>query len=344
MSTTSDLSTQLTLANLNGQELSGWLAALGAARALAGRYPDLHLHWDHDGALVLTGGPATVDEAADAIRAVSLDRIPVGGVLPDVEPTAPQPGEGWHGATPWGGPDGALWWATLAAPAGQRHPLLPLRAAQTVRGVIDAARRVLDAHPALLVRALDEPDRGRTPTYRAGMWLEYVDGQAPTSSPGRDWLALMALPWLPAMEHHDPRIPTAACAGWGRRRLDGGRTTTYLAWTLWSTPIPAAAAPAVLSLDPHWAESLPAAQVDRGPGQRGTAAQPPLVRRLSLLSTGDPLEDVVQRLEFTRDLLAGRAGDVVAAEALGLKQSEIARASGLARQWVKTLLARAAND
>src|SRR4030042_1192236 len=66
--------------------------------ARAARGPELRVHWNwHPPSPVLTGGPATVDEASDAIYSDTVAAVPAGGVLPDCDPPYPPDGRDWYG-------------------------------------------------------------------------------------------------------------------------------------------------------------------------------------------------------------------------------------------------------
>lgn len=220
----------LHLPALWGGEAHGWLAALGLVRVLSARWPQIRLHWDAvDGTLVITGGPSTAEEAAGVVLGLTVVKVPTGGVLPGCVPEWPAPGK-----TPGPAPDSP--WGALVTPSGALHPVIRLHAAQTLRGVIDKARGVLAADPDLLLDAITS--LGLDERYPAGLWLLRDDREpAPRASAGRDWLALMALPWMPALDTDGS--PTAA--GWV--------TPDRLQWRLWTEPVPAAAVAALLAVD-----------------------------------------------------------------------------------------------
>lgn len=238
---------------VDASTVHGWLATLGATRILATRWPALTVHFD-DGRPVLGGGPATEDEAIDAIRQATIDAIPPGGVLPDAPVDYPPPGRGW-----WRHPDQPPVWPPavdgwpLTTPSGLLHPLLSPHAAQTVRGMIAAAGTAIAADPDLLLRALAGPGIGLAHGYPAGLWLTSSrrNGQdrPAMASPGRDWLALMAVPWMPAIDDPTGGTPDRpyrrAAPGWRWRQTGHGRHLVY-EWRLWPRPVSAHAVPALI--------------------------------------------------------------------------------------------------
>ena len=262
--------TDLHLPAVAGDVGHGWLAALGLTRLLAETWPEIALSWDQ-GHAVLHDGPDTVDQAARAAWSTSIGRVPDGAVLPGVAPGWPPPGarrtsdmvatgEPWPGpaAASWPGPDGARWQATLISPAGRLHPLIRLHAAQTLHGVLAKMVTELRQDPDLVTKAIT--GLGLTGRYRGGLWLlrrtiEAVDSPTGTpesqGSPGRDWLALMSAPWMPAIDPPEwsawADMPVGA-VGWRseRGRWDG---QPALAWSLWTDPVPAAAIPMMLGWD-----------------------------------------------------------------------------------------------
>ena len=222
---------------MRGSVAHGWLAALGLTRALSLRWPDVRLRWDGD-IPILTGGPSTVEEAAGVALGATVAKVPTGGVLPGADPDWPaKPAVHMTGT-----------WAGLVTPAGLLHPLLHpllhLHAAQSLRGVIDAARRTLSADPDLMLRALQ--GLGLDSTYGAGLWLLRHDEEpAPRASAGRDWLALMALPWMPARDDGDGGVTAPGWITVGARPV--------LRWWLWQWPhgVPAHNIPSMLAHDVH---------------------------------------------------------------------------------------------
>jgi hypothetical protein len=186
------------------------------------------ISWDpRSGHVIIHRGPTSTTEAADAALA-TVHAVPEGGVLPDAPTDWPAPGRGPHQQThgTWGG---------LVTPAGGLHPMIRLHAAQTFRGVIDAPRRALTAHPDLMDAAIT--GLGLDARYGAGLWLLRDDQEpAPRASAGRDWLAIMALPWMPAGADLD-----------GRPLAPGWVTPDRLQWRLWSDPVPAGSVSAVLA-------------------------------------------------------------------------------------------------
>ena len=233
--------TTLALPALDGTQPIGFYAALGAARLLSARFPDLTLRWD-EAVPVLTGGPTSVEEAAEAIWAESIARIADGGVLPDVDPAYPPPGRDWWGHTidakghrvvpqlvdkmgrhgpyrqaeRWSGEEAERWQgALMSSTTGGLHPLVWPHAAQTVRSMLAKPAEVLRANPGLLLASL--AGLGVTAGYPGGLWIlrnerDAGDGGS-QASPGRDWLVLMSLPWMPAQGHH---IAGADSPTWAR--------------------------------------------------------------------------------------------------------------------------------
>lgn len=262
--------TTLRLPALAGDTIHGWLATLGASRILATRYPTMTLHYDltttphHEQVTpVLTGGPATIAELADVLMADTMDRIPDGGVLPDLGPDYPPAGSRWwrHHTDPpivvqeW---ENDPWQAALISASGLLTPWIRPHAAQTIRGMIATAGDILRKRPGLLSDALDGLglDRG----YPGGLWLlsTWSPGDdAPTkASPGRDWLALMALPWLPVHDEptYEPGQPPCLASTPGSRwrlNYDGSRRWVH-EWHLWSQPVPVSALPYMLSAPPAY--------------------------------------------------------------------------------------------
>src|SRR4030042_520632 len=89
---------RLALPPLVGPPIHGWPPPNGAVRVLAARWPELRVHWNWQSpSPVLTGGPATVDEASDAIYSATVAAAPAGGGLPDCDPPYPPGGRGWYG-------------------------------------------------------------------------------------------------------------------------------------------------------------------------------------------------------------------------------------------------------
>lgn len=262
----------------------GWLAALGLTRLLAETWPGLALTWDRQWAHpVLVGGPTSREDVVAAARAV-LDALPDGAVLPGVDPGHPaagaRPGAGL--LAPWAGPDGETWRRALIAPSGDLHPLIRPHAAQTLAGMLRAMTKALRGDPGLLDAAIAGPGHGLTDTYGAGLWILRSTGSRPAASPGLDWLAVMAVPWMPVVETATPAgLPVTAAVGWP---LDpSGRPT--LSWSLWHDPIPAAELP----------EHLAAADADPAPRyrwqrHRNTRTDPPMLVPLdgSPLTRGHP--------------------------------------------------------
>lgn len=221
----------LHLPTLDGRWAHGWLAAVGLVRVLAERWPGIRLHWDPaDGGAVITGGPATVEEAAGLALGLTIAKTPTGGVLPGCAPEWPAAGK-TPGEPPAGSP-----WRALVTPAGQLHPLIRLHAAQTLRGVVDKARSALQADPDLMLSALT--GLGLDDRYPAGLWLlRDTSERGCRASAGRDWLALMSLPWMPAEDVDG--VPMAP--GWV--------TPGTLEWSLWTWPsgVPAQMIPTMLA-------------------------------------------------------------------------------------------------
>jgi hypothetical protein len=253
--------TSIALRAVDGTTVHGWLATIGACRSLAARWPALTLRWDET-TPVLDGGPATTAEAAAVITEQTVGRIAAAAVLPDCAPTWPPVGRGWWGTPRTAGNDPwptsgttTLWVAAMTTPSGMHlHPLIRPHAAQTVRGMITKIVDTLRGDPKLLGRALT--GLGLTPAYPGGLWLLRHESDAGSAaSPGRDWLAMMALPWMAALDH-DPCITATAtperlqsCAqGWRYRRV-GVRDVTELVyeWRLWRQPVPISAIPALIT-------------------------------------------------------------------------------------------------
>ena len=242
------MSVTVRLPAICGQQVYGWLPALGLIRLAAEEYPALRVAWDaQDGSLILLDGPTSTIEVADTVRRRSLDRIPDGGALPGVN--AAYPPLRARGADlvtqEWTGEDGRLWRECLLTDTAQLHPLLRMHAAQTLRGTLDKIASVLRRDPALLTAALT--GLGTTEEYGAGLWMfrRSSDGTAPVASPGRDWLALMGLPWTPPFDRGSweviaPGAPIAA--GWTAVTP----AVREVRWSLWADPLPASAIPAVL--------------------------------------------------------------------------------------------------
>jgi hypothetical protein len=237
--------TALLLPAVYGGHAHGWLAAVGAARVLADRWPGLCLRWDQQwGVPVFTGGPATAAEAAEAILADTVGQVPPGAVLP---------GGGRSGVV-------RLWERILLSPAGRPHPMLAPHAAQTIRTMLMKPADALRADPGLMVAALT--GLGLHGRYPAGLWLLHhrVDAAAsgdgrPRSraSAGRDWLAIMALQWMPPDDTDggltdEPWRVAAPCWRW---ELAGpGRPRVVARWRLWPDPVPAVDIPGILGREP----------------------------------------------------------------------------------------------
>jgi hypothetical protein len=246
--------TALHLPAVIGVRPEGWLASIGLARVLSDRWPDLTVAWDRQwGHLILDDGPATVEDVATALRTV-LDGIPEGAVLPGVDPGWPPKGArpGTDLTTTWEGPDAVEWQTALVGRLGDLHPLIAPHAAQTLTGMLAAMLRELRTHPELLTEALT--GLGMTEAYGAGLWILRRDAGTPAASPGRDWLAVLGVPWTPLMPAGDGE----AAVGWPR--LDD--RVPRLSWSLWVDPIPAVDLPErlqVADLDPRpqhvWARS-----------------------------------------------------------------------------------------
>jgi hypothetical protein len=254
----------MTTLHLDGTTPHGWLAALGAIRVLAQRWPQLLVRWSlDDGRLILDAGPSTTDEAAEAIRELTLDRIPDGGVLPDCPAEFPPPGRDWWGArgrhlAAQPPPAGSEMWASaLLTPSRLLHPMVWPHAAQTVRGMLTTMVGCLRADPGLLDQAICGPGLGLTRDYPAGLWI--LRGESDTgssASPGLDWLAVMGLPCQPARDvpaHQvagavDQDRPCRGAVGWHYRRTGADRSELVCDWLLWETPMPASAVPALLGI------------------------------------------------------------------------------------------------
>lgn len=275
------------LDSVNPLHIDGWLALLGATRVLSARHPELTLHIDGL-APVWTGGPASLADAIDEIRTETLGRIPTDGVLPGVPAEWPPAGRDWWRNTsdpritvPSWQPDNSdteMWQGAILTPSGLLHPLIAPHAAQTVRGMLTKMVGLLNEREQLLTQALVGPGAGRTKLYPGGLWLAlWQRGDHPNeASPGRDWLALMALPWLPAVDVEDPARDRQlrGCAGW-EHTADGG----LYRWPLWTQPVPATTIPAVLlgASTPGIAGWAAATRP-----QRNKSSEPPLMRNLPL--------------------------------------------------------------
>lgn len=261
--------TRLSLPALRGHTASGWLAAVGLTRILAQVWPRLAVQWEDDG-LTLIDGPATPDAAADVVLARTIHALAPAQVLPGVDRQWPPQGRDWlmpltRDVPLWTGPAGETWQAALVNQVGQLHPMLRPHAQQTVRRMLGKVTAALSDEPGLLRAAL--LGYGRTRSYSAGLWINRHAGEAgdpSAASPGRDWLALMALPWMPArvshegltvrLYHHEPRH---GAVGWtwngvGHRGARG-EGATYVAssrpmlrWRLWSQPIATSRIPYLL--------------------------------------------------------------------------------------------------
>lgn len=260
---------RLQLPALQGHTASGWLAAVGLTRILAEQWPRLPVCWENDG-LTLVDGPGTPDEAAAGVLARTTRALAPGQLLPGVDEPWPPEGRDWfvpltRDVPLWTGPAGETWQAALVDQLGQLHPMLRPHAQQTVRRMLGKTVAALVADPGLLRAAL--VGYGRTRSYSAGLWINRHAGQAgdpSVASPGRDWLALMAMPWMPARVshqgltvrryHHEPRH---GAVGWtwtgvGHRGERGegetfvASTRPMLRWRLWSQPIPATRIPYLL--------------------------------------------------------------------------------------------------
>jgi hypothetical protein len=203
---------------LSGIHIHGWLATLGLHQVLANRWPDVTLRWEQD-VPVLTGGPGSIAEAAEAVLDWTVRVIPEGGVLPDCPPEWPPPGRAVT--------QGPGRWAGLVADDGRLHPILVMHAAQTLRGCITKVGDCLRRHPDLMLAALT--GLGLDRRYGAGLWLlRHERESGPEASAGRDWLALMALPTMPVRLGVDGSM---SAAGWFRG------DPPVLRWWLWQHPM-----------------------------------------------------------------------------------------------------------
>jgi hypothetical protein len=260
---------QLQLPAVQGRTASGWLAAVGMIRILADEWPQMAALWEQDG-LTLTDGPATPGAAADVVLARTIHALAPGQLLPGLDQQWPPEGREWlvpltYDAPQWTGPAGETWQAAMVNQVGQLHPMLRPHAQQTLRRMVGKAVAALTADPGLLRAAL--VGYGRTRSYTAGLWISRHAGQAgdpSTASPGRDWLALMALPWMPARVSHEGLTvrlynhqPRHGAVGWtwtgvGYRGAAGEGETLVVSsrpmmrWRLWSQPIPASRIPYLL--------------------------------------------------------------------------------------------------
>ena len=385
----------------------GWLPALGLLRVLAPAWTGMTVRWDARWACpVLDGGPASIDEVVDAVLAV-LAGMPEGAVLPGVDAGHPAP-DARHGSgllAPWTGPDAADWQRALVSPTGDLHPLIRPHAAQTMGRTLSKMVAALRADPTLVRAAIT--GLGMTEIYGAGLWMLRSIEPKPSASPGRDWLAVMATPWMPVVESTPPGgVPVTAAVGWP---LDGaGRPT--LSWSLWTGHVPVTDIPDLLAAmdadpspryrwsrrratrhDPPMLVPVPGSPLTRGhPGHADLDPGPDGTERLEVrvptrvladidrmidgtvtVPGSDPdgvgpetreemiaamlswavLEtlarpartggDAMGRLAAYRQAREGLHDDVRAAVAGGASQVDVARASGLTRQWVAKILAQA---
>jgi hypothetical protein len=278
---------------VDGFTVHGWLVALGAARVLGVCWPDMRMRWREPAGAepycaavypVFTDGPANVEEAAEVILATTVDAIQAGGVLPGLDPAYPPAGRDWYGPDhdhpqtgDWTGEDGPVWQSCLITPLGALHPLLRPHAAQTVRGMLAKPAQVLAADRTLMRAAL--VGLGLDDRYPGGLWLlrhtvtaaDSSSGQpGGRASAGRDWLAIMALPWMPVTDEVHPEYGRGGPAwrisavGWRQRVMD---------WRLWPQDLPVSSVPTILGhgREPSGAAWLP---VPDGGGWRGVARRP----------------------------------------------------------------------
>jgi len=257
--------TALTL-GLQGHLVGRYHAALGAARVLAAAWPDIALHWGDDMRAVVSGGPASIDEAAEQITAATLD---TGTILPGVD-DASLPAKIDLGApqtVAWGGPEGMVWQIALTGHFRQwLHPMIRPHAAQTVAGMLGKAGEVTRSTPGMLARTLRGVVQHST-AYPGGLWIERSAGDpgaGGSAAPAAlDWLTIMALPWMPVREIIDPSSDVGAVAGsalgWrlhchprhhGHGATGAPHTSVpYVRWQLWTRPIPVAVLPELLRAD-----------------------------------------------------------------------------------------------
>jgi hypothetical protein len=270
----------------------GWYSILGVTRILSQHWTGLGLHFD-EATPVITGGPVTINEAADRIHAATVATIPAGGVLPGVDPAWPPAGADWwrrptdppRRTEPWD-VDAEVWQTALTGVTGLLHPLISPHAAQTVRGMIGKAGGLLREDPPLLVQALT--GLGLDARYPGGLGLlrhEVNSADAPDGRPrsrasaGRDWLAIMALPWVPTVDEptYTPgEPPYRRCAtGWRWRHTKAGKQQLVYEWWLWNRPVPGPAVSAMLATPAY----LPGSRIRCGAyrPQRGPH-DPPLLR------------------------------------------------------------------
>jgi len=266
---------RLELGAFAGNAPHGWLPTIGLARTLLPYYPDLAVRW-HDRLTcpVLVDGPETVDEVVEVL-VEQLDEMPDGAVLPGVDPEFPdvKARRGEALLVPWTGPDAAMWQQALVGPTGDLHPMISPHAAQTLgrmlRKMVESLRDP-DLVRAAIVRL------GMSDSYTAGLWILRSD--EPQASPGRDWLSVMAVPWMPVVEAVplDGAPPVTAAVGW-RAQVDGSTSgRPVLAWSLWPGEVPAGEIPDLLA----------AADEDPSPRYRWQRRRlgpkdPPMLRSLS---------------------------------------------------------------
>jgi len=247
--------TEVHLPMMAGNVPWGWLPTIGLTRLLADQWPELRLRWDrrwmHP---VLSSGPDSIEQIIDLVIA-QIEGMP--GVLPGVDPGYPAP-DARRGAAllaPWSGRQAEAWQRALISPSGDIHPVVRPHAAQTLGGVLAKMVSVLRSSPDLVRAGIT--GLGMTEMYGSGLWiLRHTGGPKPAASPGRDWLAVMATPWMPVIETApgSGRVPVTSAVGW---RVDpAGRPV--LSWSLPFEDLPAAGLP----------EYLVAADVERSPRHR----------------------------------------------------------------------------
>lgn len=257
--------TPVTLPAVRGDQAVSWMAGLGVIRLLSDlRNIPARLSWDEE------TGAAIVHSRLDSLEAVAAElaevvaSIPDGGVLPEVtDPSWPPPKPprrrdlrafaqhaGLVGAAHW---VPALFVEPLltsqdrqkfdewAKEPARYSPYIALFGAQTLRTALGKSAKMLREQPHLMV---DDLRRGiRT----AGCSGEQLDASAyitaadsPTGKsdlrgrPAMTWLALMALPLLPATnDNFGPIAP-----GWQRLNPAWDRTGPLrMVWPLWEPPL-----------------------------------------------------------------------------------------------------------